>query len=138
MYIWNTTKYHNHLIIRNKEELFLEAFIVIYTNHLKTERDIYFNEVFWHSILTVYKRDYLLETYPQINEELSIFNNIVLEKFDWENYVYKCILGDQYIIDNVEEMEKRERYYKLIIDNLEVYYYIIKYRISEMRYFLTY
>ena len=49
----------------------------------------------------------------------------MLKKFDWENYIYKCILGAEYINDNVDE-DQRSRYYDLIIDNLDLYNYILK------------
>ena len=34
---------------------------------------------------------------------MNNFNNIVLKNFDWENYIYKCVLGAQYINDNVTD-----------------------------------
>ena len=60
------------------------------------------NEGFWYSLLCVYKRDYLLEKYPQVEEGIRRFNNIVLKKFDWENYIYKCVLAAQYVNDNTD------------------------------------
>ena len=104
--------------------------------YLKTDRDIHFDELFWHSLLCVYKREYLLETYPEIKEGINKFRNIVIKKFDWENYIYKCLLGAQYINDNVEDEEQRNRYYDLIIENLDLYNYIIKYEIFRNDRFL--
>ena len=49
-----------------KKELFIEAVNVICKYYLKTDRDIHFDELFWHSLFCVYKREYLLEKYPQI------------------------------------------------------------------------
>ncbi|MCA1318389.1 hypothetical protein LC085_00580 [Bacillus tianshenii] len=118
-----------------RKELFLEAFQVLTDYYLDTDRDIHLNEVFWHSLL-ITKREYLLETYPNISEGLSHFNNIVLKKFDWENYIYKCVLGAQYINDHVTEVDKRERYYSLLVDNLDLYNYIIKYEIFRNDRFL--
>ena len=46
-----------------------------------------------------------------------------------QNYIYKCVLAAQYVNDNVETEEERQRYYELIFDNLDLYNYIIKYEI---------
>lgn len=119
-----------------RRELFLEAFEVISRSYLKTDRDIHFEEVFWHSLLTVTKREYLLEQYPQIVEGINHFNNIVLKDFNWENYIYKCVLGAQYINDAVTYEAERLRYYDLLIDNLDMYNYIIKYEIFRNDRFL--
>lgn len=119
-----------------RSELFLEAFNTISKYYLNTDRDIHFTEVFWHSLLCVNKRDFLINEYPQIIEMQSNFNNIVIKKFDWENYIYKCILGVQYINDNIEDENEKLRYYNLIIENLDVYNYIIKYNIFRNDIFL--
>lgn len=119
-----------------KTKLFLEAFDVISKYYLDTDRDIHFEEMFWYSLLCVYKRDYLLDKYPEIAESHSNFKNIVVKKFDWENYIYKLILASQYINDNIDDEDDRKRYYKLIIDNLDLYNYIIKYEIFRNDKFL--
>ena len=119
-----------------KKELFLQAFDVISKYFLSTDRDIHFDEVFWHSLLCVYKREYLLSQYPQLKDGISNFNNIVIKDFDWENYLYKCVLGAQYINDNINDDSERKRYYELIIDNLDLYNYIIKYEIFRNDKFL--
>ncbi|PFH90625.1 hypothetical protein [Bacillus sp. AFS088145] len=119
-----------------RKELFLEAFKVLSSSYLNTDRDIHFDELFWHSLLTSVKRDYLLEQYPQIAEGISHFNNIVLKDFNWESYIYKCVLGAQYINDAVSDIEERARYYELLIDNLDMYNYIIKYEIFRNDRFL--
>lgn len=121
---------------KKRNELFLEAFKTIGNYYLNTERDIHFDELFWHSLLCVYKRDYLLEQYPEIADSQSNFNKIVIKKFDWENYIYKCILGAQYVTDNINSEEDRNKYYGLIIDNLDLYNYIIKYEIFRNDKFL--
>ncbi|RLQ93616.1 hypothetical protein [Falsibacillus albus] len=118
-----------------RKELFLEAIRILTDYYLDTDRDIHLNELFWHSLL-VTKREYLLENYPKINEGINHFNNIVLKKFDWENYIYKCVLGAQYINDFVTDPEQRERYYSLLVDNLDIYNYIIKYEIFRNDRFL--
>ena len=119
-----------------RSELFLEAFNTISKYYMNTDRDIHFTEVFWHSLLCDKKRDFLIKEYPQIMESQSNFNNIVIKKFDWENYIYKCILGAQYINDNIEDENDKLRYYNLIIENLDVYNYIIKYNIFRNDIFL--
>lgn len=119
-----------------KNKLFHEAFETISKYYLDTDRDVHFDEMFWYSLLCVHKRDYLLEQYPEIAESHSNFKNIVVKKFDWENYIYKLIIGAQYINDNVEDEDERKRYYQLIIDNLDLYNYIIKYEIFRNDKFL--
>jgi hypothetical protein len=119
-----------------KKKLFLEGLEVISESYLQTNRDLHFDEIFWHSLLTVSKREYLLDTYPEITEGIKHFNNIVLKKFDWENYIYKCVLGAQYINDITSDETERKRYYHLLIDNLDVYNYIIKYEIFRNDRFL--
>lgn len=119
-----------------RSDLFLEAFNTISKYYLNTDRDIHFTEIFWHSLLCVNKREFLIKEYPQIMETQSNFNNIVIKKFDWENYIYKCILGAQYINDNIEDHNEKIRYYNLIIENLDLYNYIIKYEIFRNDKFL--
>lgn len=119
-----------------RKELFLEAFDVLSRSYLHTDRDLHFDEVFWHSLLTTMKRDYLLEKYPQIADGIKHFNNIVLKDFNWESYIYKCVLGVQYINDAVSDETERMRYYELLIDNLDMYNYIIKYEIFRNDRFL--
>ena len=118
------------------KELFLQAFDIISKNYINTDRYIHFDEVFWHSLLTVYKRNYLLDQYPQLKDGISYFNNIVVKNFDWQNYIYKCVLGTQYINDKISDSNERKRYYELIIDNLDLYNYIIKYEIFRNNEFL--
>lgn len=138
VYLSNTPDFPIYLNEANetrKKELFLEAFHVLSDYYLETDRDIHFDEIFWYSLLCVYKKDYLISQYPGIKEDIKYFHNIVLKKFDWENYIYKCILGAQYIKDNISE-DQREKYYELIVDNLDVYNYIIKYEIFRNDKFL--
>lgn len=108
---------------------FLEAFHTIAEYYLDTERELILDERFWHSLLIQHKRDYIVGKYPQIHTGINEFRKIVVKKFDWENYIYKAILGAQYITDNISDEAERERYYHLIIDNLDVYNYLIKYEV---------
>lgn len=119
-----------------KAVLFKKAFEVMADCYLDTDRDVHMNEMFWYSLLCVHKRDFLLRDYPQIGESMKDFHNIVVKKFDWENYIYKCVLGAQYVKDNTDCAEDRERYYGLIVENLDVYNYIIKYEIFRNDKFL--
>lgn len=120
-----------------KVEKFLEAFEVMAKHYIKTDRDVHLNEKFWHSLLCQQHRDYLLESYPQIRDGgIKEFKNIVLKAFNWENYIYKCVLGAQYITDNIADDSEQKRYFKLIAENLDVYNYIIKYNIFRNDIFL--
>lgn len=119
-----------------RKELFLQAFDVISSSYINTTRDLHFDEVFWHSLLIVYKRDFLLDQYPLLKDGINYFNNIVIKTFDWENYIYKCVLGAEYINDFVLDESERKRYYRLIFENLDVYNYIIKYEIFRNNTFL--
>lgn len=119
-----------------KKEQFLQAFEVLSNSYLQTDRDIHFDELFWHTILTVHMREFLLETYPQIADGIKEFHNIVIKDFNWENYIYKCVLGAEYVNDHVSDPNERRRYYELIVDNLDLYNYIIKYEIFRNGRFL--
>ena len=112
-----------------KAKLFIEAFEVMSNCYLNTDRNIHMDERFWYTLMCVYKRDYILKTYPQVGESMKEFHNIVVKKFDWENYIYKCILGAQYVKDNTDNEEDRNKYYNLIVDNLDVFNYMIKYEV---------
>ena len=112
-----------------KAKLFIEAFEAMSNFYLNTDRDIHMNERFWYTLLCVHKRDFILKMYPQVGESIKDFHNIVLKKFDWENYIYKCILAAQYVKDNTDNEEDKKKYYNLIVENLDVYNYMIKYEV---------
>lgn len=112
-----------------KAKLFMEAFEAMFNFYLNTDRDIHMNERFWYTLLCVHKRDFILKMYPQVGESIKDFHNIVLKKFDWENYIYKCILAAQYVKDNTDNEDDRKKYYNLIVENLDVYNYMIKYEV---------
>ena len=59
-----------------------------------------------------------------------------LRNLTGRNYIYKCVLGAQYVKDNTTCDEDRDRYYDLIVENLDVYNYIIKYEIFRNDKFL--
>lgn len=120
-----------------KKVNFLTAFQVIAKSYIHLERDIHFDERFWHSLLVTEKREYILKHYPQALENYKEFCKIVIKDFDWENYIYKCILAVEYIEDSIELNYEKEKYYELIVDNLDVYNYIIKYSIFRNGQFLV-
>lgn len=110
--------------------------IKVVANHvIQLDRDIFMNENFWHSWLCLYKREYLLETYPQIRNDYLTFKNIVIKKFDWENYIYKALLIAQYV-DEETDPDQHDHYYHLILQNMDIFNYIIKYEIFRNGQFL--
>lgn len=119
-----------------KKSDFLAAFKAIANCYAKLDREIHFDERFWHSLFISEKRDYLMKKYPQIADSYRDFSNIVIKNFDWENYVYKCVLAVEYIEDSSENESTKEKYYELIVDNLDVFNYIIKYPIFRNGEFL--
>lgn len=118
---------------KNDDE-FIELIKVMGEKFITLNREIYLDELFWHSYLCLYKREYLLNKYPQIKNSEDIFRNIVIKKFDWENYIYKSILAAQYINDS--NSDNKEKYYSLIVNNLDIFNYIIKYEIFRNGNFL--
>lgn len=118
-----------YLHINNEEERnmrFQEAFETLSTHYLQTDRDVHMNNMFWYTLFCTEHREYILEQYPSVTESMKEFKNIVLKKFDWESYVYKCVLGAQYVEDQVQDSTERRKYYRLIVENLDLYNYIIK------------
>lgn len=124
-----------------KNRDFMEAFKVIAASYIKVDRDIHMNELFWHSLLITQKRDYILRVYPKVIESYKDFKNIVIKNFDWENYIYKCVLAAEYVenIDKVFKIDPRisleeygrlkNQFYTLIVKNLDIYNYMIKYKV---------
>ena len=118
-----------------KKAQFIKTIKIMEKHVIIMDRDIYMDERFWHSWLCLYKRDYLLETYPQIKEGYDKFRNIVIKKFDWENYIYKAILMAQYVSEN-KKNDERENMYHTILKNVDMFNYIIKYEIFRNGKFL--
>lgn len=58
-----------------------------------------------------------------------------MKNFNWENYIYKYIIIAQYVGDNVPE-EEQKRYDIIILKNLDLFNYIIKYNIFRNDKFL--
>ncbi|MFJ8525457.1 hypothetical protein [Bacillus cereus] len=115
---------------------FLKAFRILANHYIMSNRDLHLDETVWHSYFITHHRDYLINKYPTIMESQNQFENIVIKSFDWENYIYKCVLATEYVEDYASTMEEKEYYYHLIIDNLDLYNYIIKYEIFRNKEFL--
>ena len=113
---------------------FLPTIKLIDENVIDLDRDYYMDELFWHSILCLYKRDYYVELYPEILKDEKKFKNIVIKNFNWENYIYKAILIAQYVADT--RSNEKEKYYHLILSNMDMFNYIIKYEIFRNATFL--
>lgn len=116
--------------------LFIEAIKTLANHYLDMDREYTLDGQFWYSLILLKKREYIIANYPSVMISETNFKNVVVKKFDWENYIYKCILGAQYINDNVKDENEREFYYSLIANNLDVYNYIIKYEIFRNDKFL--
>lgn len=101
---------------------------------LDMDKDIYMDELFWHSYLCIKMRDYLISKYPKCIESYKNFKNIILKNFMWENYIYKAILIAQYVTDLVPN--EKEKYYDLIINNMDIFNYVIKAEFFKNDHFL--
>lgn len=121
---------------RKLTKMYLDAFKCMEDIYLHEDREKIMRPDLWYSLILTEFRNEIIINYPKSIKNESDFKNIVMKKFDWENYVYKVLLGAQYIYDNVEGENERERYYKLIIQNLDLYNYIIKYEIFRNDKFL--
>lgn len=110
-----------------KSQAFHQAIHTIMDSYIDTPRDVHMSGRFWHSLLMT-KRDYLLDLYAEYIDSSRDFKNVILKPFDWESYIYKCVLAAEYISDEVSADEEEKDYYiDLIVDNLDMYNYIIKY-----------
>ena len=119
-----------------RKEKFFEAFDVIRDHYIHLDHDILFDARFWHTLLVTELRDYIIAQYPEAVQSEAKFHNIVLKKFDWENYVYKCVMAVDYIEHSNELSYSKDLYYELVVDNLDVFNYIIKYAIFRNESFL--
>lgn len=111
-------------------ERFQEAVEVLQADYIQTDREIHLSQRFWHSLLVLYKRDYIISEHPEVLIDRKKFDNIVLKQFDWENYIYKCILAAEYIYDqNYDTLEEEISFMRSVYNNLDIYNYLIKYSI---------
>lgn len=113
----------------NSFDNFSKAVSILKNDFIETDRDIHLNKRFWHSYLALYKREFIVTSYPEVLESKKIFDNIVLKKFDWENYIYKCVLAAEYIEEARLTDEEELVFMQIIYNNLDMYNYIIKYNI---------
>ena len=118
-----------------RENEYCRMIRLVSENVIQLDRDIYMDERFWHSWLCLYKREYLIQAYPEILKSYQSFRNIVIRPFDWENYIYKAVLIAQYV-DECTEPDQHEHYYHLILQNMDLFNYIIKYEIFRNGRFL--
>ncbi|MGL6008198.1 MAG: hypothetical protein ACRC1D_01960 [Culicoidibacterales bacterium] len=120
--IYMGTKYKD-----DKKHAFITAIEIIATDYLQTSRELHFEERVWHSYFISCHREYLIKTYPVILESQTDFENIVTKKFDWENYIYKCVLVAEYVADYTTNPSHKQALYELVYDNLDIFNYMIKY-----------
>lgn len=119
-----------------KKQAFQRAFEIIAASYIHSDRDLHLEELFWHSLLVTKKREFILENYPNVSTGIKEFERVVIKPFDWENYIYKCVLAAEYIEDLDINVEEKKHYYNLVLENLDVYNYIIKYAIFRNSEFL--
>ncbi|KPG90116.1 hypothetical protein [Staphylococcus hominis] len=108
---------------------YIKAVHILQKHIINTDRDIHFNGRFWHSYLLAEKREYIIRKYPQVSNSIKDFNKIVFKNFDWENYIYKCVIIAEYLEQENLVAEENENYIRVIYDNLDLFNYIIKYPI---------
>lgn len=120
---------------KDRELRFMEAFNIIEECYLNLDRDVIMSQQFWHTLFLVLFRDYIVENYPIVLKNKNIFKNVLLKKFDWENYIYKCLFAVEYVCDMSQKNEK-EKLYKTIINNLDLYNYLIKYTVFRNNKFI--
>lgn len=119
-----------------KTDNFIKAFKIMRDNYIKLGRKFFLDKFFWYSLfLTKLKAD-IKKEYPECTKDESKFKNIVLKKFDWENYIFKIAIGAEYISDSVSNINDHEKYFKLIAENLDIYNYILKSQIFRNKLFL--
>lgn len=114
-----------------KKMMFHEAIKTQIDHYISLDRSTHMNGTFWHSLLILDKRDYIIEHYPQVLESFKEFKLVVFRKFDWENYIYKCAIAAEYIIDSERNPtpESIENKINLVCENLDLYNYILKYNL---------
>lgn len=128
--------YLGKLIGEEREAAFFEAVNTLKDYFIETDRDIHLNGKFWHSYLIQEKRDYIIEHYPYALENQKKFNNVVLKNFDWENYIFKCMLAAEYINEqNVDDIQEQQLI-RLIYNNFDMFNYLIKYNLFRNSQFI--
>lgn len=124
----NLNIYLGKITGEEKTEDFAQLVKNIYENIIDMDREIYMDERFWHSYLLQCQREYILDKYPKVKEDYKDFKNIVIKKFDWENYIYKATLLAVFIRENsAGTIEDVEKYAAYAIENMDVFNYMLKY-----------
>lgn len=112
---------------KEKTAGFTEAIKTIMKSYIYTSREIHMSGRFWHSLM-MNKRYYVMNLYGHRIHTHQNFINIVFKPFDWENYIYKCVLAAEYIHDaNLTSQEDVDYHINLIVNNIDMYNYILKY-----------
>jgi len=109
-----------------RKDKFLLAFEIMRDSYLELGLDLILDKYFWYSLFLTELKEKIKEEYPKSLETEKNFRNIVFKKFDWESYVYKIVLGSKYILEEVENLSEHEKYFELIVKNLDIYNYILK------------
>lgn len=113
---------------KDDPDTLLDLIIFFKDNFIDLDMNIYMNELVLHSLIITNMREYILDKYPKIKDGENFFKIIVTRKFDWENYMYKAALIAKYVSDSIPDNEQME-YFQLIIENLDIFNYIIKNKI---------
>ena len=120
----------------DRKKNFFKAIKIFERDYLHFDREYKMEGRFWYSLYSIHFKNYLINQYPQVKDDVSNFRKIVLKKFDWENYIYKIVLIVEYVTETFDAQEARDKYYHLILDNLDVFNYLIKYSIFRNREFV--
>lgn len=127
--------YMGKMVEKVRNERYLEAFRILQKDYMHLGRDMTFDKRFWDSLYFQPFREYTLSIYPNLKKGFSYFKDILIKKFDWENYIYKCVLFLEYLNQNKPSFE-HEKYYELFLNNLDTVNYIIKYSLTRNGEFL--
>lgn len=119
----------------SRQKKFNDAFNIISEYYVHLDRDIIMDKRFWDSLFFTEFRDYILKEYPQIKKSMTAFKNVVIKDFDWENYVYKTLILVEYLHD-LREKKDHQKYLDLVLNNFDLFNYIIKYSLTRNGEFL--
>lgn len=97
-------------------------------NYLILPQKILMNHDFWITLFSKYYYSFTISKFPQLLTKNSDFKNILFKSFDWENYIYKLIIITQYIEDT-RPIEEYQKYFNIVVDNLDVVNYLLKNKI---------
>lgn len=124
-----------------RTQKFYKAFDTISEYYLNLDRAILLDKRFWDSLFITTFREYILTEYPQLKinknykKSYDAFKKIVVRDFDWENYVYKTLILVEYLHDYRDKSE-HHRYLELVLNNFDLFNYIIKYSLTQNGEFL--